>query len=98
MDFSFRVLIEAVISLAEGCYVAMLDLFTLFTTPIATLINTFVLSQTFPTPIGEIIAIITAPLTNSIFGNYSLVTFMLGGGIAVYLLWQLVAWILNIIT
>lgn len=98
MNFSFQILIDTVLSLAENCYEAMLDIFTIFTQPMATVVNTFILTSAFPEPIGEILAIITSPITNSIFGDFSLVMFMLGGGLAVYMVWQLITWILNILT
>ena len=89
-------LLSVVIQFFDTIYNGMLEIFDIFTKPIVSFVVEFIVL--LPPPFDELFADLSSALTNSIFGDYSLLSFMFGAGFAIYAVWTIISWIMNIIS
>ena len=98
MSIQFENVLSVIIQFFYTLHDGLLEIFDIFTKPLASLVIEFTAGLVLPPPFDELFVNLTNTLTNSIFGDYSLLSFMLGAGFSIYALWTIISWIMNIIS
>lgn len=70
------------------------NLFHVFFTPVKELVETGADSGF----LGNVISALASGFLGGVFGDLSLFSIMLGSGIASYLIWQFLIWVINIVS
>lgn len=85
--------IDIVNALSE-LVISFSNLYRLFFTPVKELVGTGADSGF----LGDVINQLSTGFLGGVFGDLSLFAIMLGSGVASYLIWQFLIWVLNIVT
>lgn len=104
MTVNISYLLGLITSLFESIYNGMLDILKVFTTPIGTLIAEHFSSGTNSDGVympgealGALLKIFGTDFLNGVFGDFTLLEFMLGAGLGLYITWKIIGWGLDLL-
>lgn len=93
----FYVILEEFVALFRSLFTSFLDLWEWFTTPMAVVLGDAVADLRDLGFIGDLFGAFIEFLFSSVFGDLSMLSLMLMVGLPIYVAWQLVSWVIDIL-